>query len=205
MNQITGILCSRLGAELEYHQVMHVVLKDSIWVEMARFGRLSVFRYNQMEKPSMHCVIPASLESSVLEVQEGHVRDSRLCFLLVRLIGHSVLTRARMWGFEVIFWSQKESASKKSWKTLSQSMPFTSSVNNIRTVWWRSNRRDQMIKVLVLLQRTKVWNVTWTYLYTFASLCVHVCTYVCVSLVIVIFSSFIIILDHGKMVTYNKY
>jgi hypothetical protein len=99
-----------------------------------------------------------------------------------------------MWGNEVIFWSQKKSASKKVWESLSQSMPFTSSVNRIRTVWWRSSRRDQMIMVLVLLQGTKVWNVTWTYSYTFASKCMHIraCK----------LSSFIKILDHGKIVTY---
>jgi hypothetical protein len=44
------------------------------------FGRLSVFRYTPMEKSNMHSVIPVPLESSVLEVREGHVRGSRWCF-----------------------------------------------------------------------------------------------------------------------------
>jgi len=91
---------------------------------------------------------------------------------------------------------------KNVWETLSQNMPFTSSVTRIRTVWWRSNRRHQMI-ILLLLQWTKVWNLTSTYSYKFASLHVHISIYVYVSLVIN--HSFIKILGHGKIVTYSKY
>ena len=58
---------------------------------------------------------------------------------------HSVFTWARMWRSEVIFWSKKESASKNVWETLSQSIPFTSSIKHIHTVWWRSNRKDHRI------------------------------------------------------------